>query len=246
MENEPSAVDKFLEGTQAKENNPFEKVLESPFEQEVETKEEEEREEKPTPFHKDPKVIRFIEKEIEKRTQQQGPQREEDKTDEFKDVMDAMVQAIGNDTPQKQAALQAYRNALERLDQKGATQAQQYIENIQQREQEADREAEEELDEAFENIENNYGVDFSRNTKLRSEFASFVEKIAPKDRNGDIVDYPDMESAWETFSEIKSANRQPSRNKEIANRGMARSAETTATPTKRVTFDDFDEMIAGK
>lgn len=244
MENEQSAVDMFLKGTE--ENNPFEKVLETPFNQEV-VPEEEVKEEKAIPFHKDPKVLKFIEKEITKRTENRKEEREEAKEeDEFKSVVDSFTAIIGNDTPEKRNALDSLSRALGNLDQRAAQKATQAIDAIQQREQEADREAEEELDEAFENIENNYNVDFDRNPKLRSEFASFVEKIAPKDRYGDIVDYPDMESAWETFSEIRSANKQPNRAKELANRGMQRSAEATTQPTKRITFDDFDEMIAGK
>jgi len=245
MDKENSAVADFLSGTENNES-PFKEEENDPFEQTV-AKEEVIEEEKPLPFYKDPKVQKYIEKQIEKRMPKEEPRAVPRETeDEFASVIDSFTAIIGNDTPEKVQALNSLSRALGNLDQRAAQKATEAIEQISQREAEADREAEDELESAFESIEENYDVDFSRNPKLRSEFATFVEKIAPKDRNGEVIDYPDMESAWETFSEIKSANRTPSRAKELASRGMARSSATEATaPTKRLTFDDFDNILSG-
>lgn len=246
MDKDQSAVSQFLENNE--EQNLFEKDSENPFEtQEVVEPKEEVVEEKPLPFNRDPKVMKFIEKEISKRMTREEPAPVSHETeDEFKSVVDSFTAIIGNDTPEKVNALNSLQRALGNLDQRAAQKATEAIEAISQREEEADREAEDELESAFESIEENYDVDFSRNPKLRSEFATFVEKIAPKDRNGEVVDYPDMTSAWETFSEMRNANRTPSRAKELASRGMTRSSATEATaPTKRITFDDFDNLLSG-
>lgn len=243
MENEQSAVSKFLGETN---ENMFEQPKDNMFgEETIETKPEEKVEDnKPLPFHKDPKVLKFIEKEVAKRTERQEP-RETLKTeeDEFKDVIESFTAIIGNDTPEKVRALNDLQKALNSSSQKAASLAEQKILEIKNREEEADRQAEEELDNAFDEIEETYDVDLSRNPKLRSEFVSFVEKIAPKNRDGEIVDYPDMNSAWETFSEIKKSTAQPSRAKELANRGLQRSAETTVKQEKNINWNAAEEYI---
>ena len=124
------------------------------------------------------------------------------------------------------------------------------LESRQNADVQADQEAEDELENAFENIEENFDVDITSNNpiakKTRQEFVSFVEKIAPKDRNGDIVDYPDMVQAFETFSEIKRSTQQPNRAKDLASRGMRNSAETTSGEIKgRSTFAEAEKYIEG-
>ena len=243
MENEQSAVSKFLGETN---ENMFEQPKDNMFGQEtIEPKQEEKVEdEKPLPFHKDPKVLKFIEKEVAKRTERQDTKETlKAEEDEFKDVIESFTAIIGNDTPEKVRALNDLQKALNGSSKKAAELAEQKINEIRNREDEADRKAEEELDNAFDEIEETYDVDLSKNPKLRSEFVSFVEKIAPKNRDGEIVDYPDMNSAWETFSEIKKSTAQPSRAKELANRGMQRSAETTVKQEKAVNWNAVDEYM---
>lgn len=244
-----SAVEQFLEGTENEQSNPFEQVIQNPFEAPIEPKKEkvEETEEKPVPFHKDPKVQKFIERELEKRlrTIEPAPRQETQTEDEFKEVVDSFATIIGNDTPEKQNALKALERSLKSFDERAVRHAEDRLAQIKREEEEADRQAEEELDNAFEAIEENFDVDLSssRSQKLRSEFVSFVEKIAPKDRNGEILDYPDMISAWETFSEIKKATSQPSRAKELANRSISRSSETVSAQPKRISWNDVDEFM---
>lgn len=246
-----SAVEEFLgELSGGQETNPFEENTEDPFAkpQAVETNEivEEVKEEKPLPFNKDPKVLKFIDKEIEKRMKdrvvEEKPTQQESQEDDY------YVRLIGNDTPEKVAMIREAMARDERLLQQAEERA---FNRLSEKEQEslmADQQAEEELENAFENIEEYYGVDITSNSgiakKTRQEFVSFVEKIAPKDRNGDIVDYPDMTSAWETFQEIKKSTATPSRAKELASRGMSRSAEATSTPATRPTWDAADEFIS--
>jgi hypothetical protein len=168
--------------------------------------------------------------------------------DEFKDVMDSLTLAIGNDTAEKVSALNAFKSALTGLDKRASEKAIAHLEEIKHRETEADKQAEEELNTAFENIEETYDVNFSTalGKKTRQEFATFIGRIAPKDREGNIEKYPDMNSAWETFSELKKSTATPSRAKELASRSMARSAETGAgivrTPNQSA-FQASDNFI---
>lgn len=249
MENEnKSAVEKFLEGTQQEESifGKEEKIFEQPKPE----AEEKEKEEKILPFHKDPKLDKYLakrEREIEARIMASIPRENnaQTKEDEFKDVIDSFTTVIGNDTPEKVNALNALAKSLKSFDDRAIRRAEEKIEEIQNRQSEVDRKAEEELDNAFENIEETFDVDLTsqKASKIRSDFVTFVERIAPKDRNGDIIDYPDMNSAWETFSEIQKSNTQPSRAKELASRSMSRSAETSTKPIEKVNWKKADEFL---
>lgn len=251
--NNDDAVKKFLDF--AEEDKTFDDDTENPFsdgdEPEV-VEEPEESKEKPLPFNKDPKVQKYLEKEMNKLREEFASQqtvREEPKNQDTTDVVSAFEAIIGNDTPEKVAALKSLERALGNVDQRASEKAIAKLDEIRLQESLADKEAEDELSEAFDSIEDTYGVDISSNTqsakKLRNDFVTYVERIAPKDRNGDIIAYPDMSSAWETFSEIKKATQIPSRAKELASRGTARSAEAVITePQKRVSFDMADDFIA--
>lgn len=254
---EKSAVSKFLEGTENGQENIFKNPTD-PFEiksgEPVEApKEEEAKEEKPLPFHKDPKIQRYLDKrerEMEERFKAAIPAREpaENQTqNEFTSVVESFTAIIGNDTPEKKAALKNLESALGRLDQRAAEKATEKLEQIRANErneyEKEEREAEETIENAFEKIEDTYGIDItsSRSQKLRTDFLTYVEKIAPKDSDGDIVAYPDMMSAWETFNERRPNT--PSRAKELASRSMSRSAETSSAPERRVDWNAVDNMM---
>lgn len=236
-------------------SDPLESKQDDPFghfeEDKQENVVEEVKDEKPLPFNKDPKVQKYVDKLVEKRFEERMAEFKptESKTEQRKEndeVVDALEAVIGNDTPEKRRAVQALRDRLDEGTRKITEWEQQ-----QHQAEIADKEAEEELETAFENIEEQFDVDITSNTatarKTRQEFVTFVEKIAPKDRNGDIVDYPDMISAFETFTDMKKATAQPSRAKELASRSMQRSAETSSEPNiprSRTPFASSDEFIA--
>ncbi len=252
MDKDKTALENFLgEIGNNEEVNPFDQEAENPFNEVVENEPDKPIEDdKPLPFNKDPKVQKYLdkrEKEIEARILA-SVKPIETKVPTVSTDDDFYVELIGNDTPEKLAMIKKYKAREQEIIAQAEERA---LSRTQEREEEAlraDQDAEQELENAFDFIEENYEVDITSNSplarKTRQEFVSFVEKIAPKDRQGDIIDYPDMPSAWEAFSELKKATTQPSRAKELANRGMARSAETPSTPQKRVTFSDADDYIA--
>lgn len=236
--------------------DPFENNEKDPFAEEAKQEEtpeieSEQKEEKRLPFSKDPKVQKYVQREVRRAIEGAKPtetQREIPKDDDTTSVVDAFTAIIGNDTPEKVAALKSLERALGSVDSRASQKAVEKLEEIRSKEREADREAEEELENAFDEIEESYGVDLTSGTaiskKTRSEFVTYVERIAPKDRYGDIREYPDMNAAWETFSELRKGNQTPSRAKELASRGMARSSDAQVTaPQKRVTFEDAENFI---
>lgn len=257
MDKNKSELDEFMAGLGGSSESPEEQKAEDPFNHLEEKVEEEtsveEKDEKPLPFNKDPKVQKFIEKEISKRMADFKPteSRQEEKK-ENDEVVESLIAVIGNDTPEKRRAVEALRDRLD----EGTRKITEW-ENQQQQSEIADKEAEEQLESAFGNIEEKFDVDIMSGkpdslkrgngfTYTRQEFVSFVEKIAPKDANGEIVDYPDMNSTWETFSDVKKSTATPSRAKELASRSMRRSAETSSEPVLKrggQAFRNSDEFI---
>ena len=242
---EKNEIDDFLGNVGNEEFNdttdPFatEETQEQPKEEEVKV------EEKPLPFHKDPKVLRFIEKEIAKR----APKSEEEtfKRDVTEDEDDYYVRLIGNDTPEKVAMIREARQRDERLLQQAEERAFNRLSKSQQEELEAERKAEEQLTNALDEIEETFNVDITSKDpvarKTRVDFMNFVEKIAPKNSRGEIIDYPDMNSAFETFQEMRKTTPNSNRAKDLASRSMARSGDTVAKPQERITFDNLDGIF---
>ena len=229
--NKGSVVDEFLgqvngEEKTIDETNPFANVT---VEQKEEVKVDEPEAEKPIAYHEDPKLRRYIEKEIAKATANLTPREETKFREDVKEdgFIKAFETIIGNDTPEKVNALRMLKDEVEGIRQEARS-----VKEELQAEKQADLDAERELAKGFENIEETFNVDFTQNKKLRSDFVEFIEKVAPKDEYGEIKDYPDFEQTFKLFQEI---NKKPQnvRNKELASRGTQRSsdASTTQMPT---------------
>lgn len=90
------------------------------------------------------------------------------------------------------------------------------------------------IEESLEEIEDTYNVDLSGSTEqskqTRNSFLTMVQKLSPKDSDGNIESYADFDSAWELFQERQQkAN---TRNKELASRGTVRSAANVEHKTQ--------------
>lgn len=250
MKNE---ADKFLNGLDdsSKEFDENTDPFAEEITPEVEEQEEVVAEEKALPFHKDPKVQRYVEKQIAKALEGKTVEKEFAR-ETGESVDDYYERLIGNDTPEKIAMIREAKLRDEKLLAQAEERAFSRLTQEQQREVESDRQAEEDLDNSLEEIEESFNVDLTSNSpvarKTRVDFMKFVEKLAPKDRNGEITEFPDMNAAFETFQSTRQAA--PStRAKDLAARGVARSGEVSSKPQERVTFDNMDgffDRLLGK
>lgn len=242
--NEKDAVSSFLGENEVKPDIFNEETVED---QGV-TTETEEKEEKALPFHRDPKVQRYVEKQIEKALKGK-PQSVENQfrrdVDEI-NLPDSFIQLIGNDTEEKRKVLKDMSAYLSSLPEKAK---EEFLKEQKQAERariDADEKAQEELDNYFEEIEETYGVDLSSNTtsakQTKAQFIEYVRKIAPKDANGEVSAFPDMLGAFEDFQE-KNKRPTATRAKELANRGLARSGDTTATAPTGRSWKDVDRFL---
>lgn len=250
------AINKFLGEFGEDNKNGFETEAENPFETTEQVTPTEEPVEEPKTrrnlsYSEDPKVQKYVKKEISKALEEYQktlPKQEVAQNEDIPSVVAAFTSIIGNDTPEKVAALSSLEKALNNVDNRASQIAVKKIEEIQSQQTLEDEQAEEEVSDALDEIETKFDVDITSSNKSaiakRVDFLKYVEKIAPKDKDGNITAYPDMVSAYETFEELQKSKQTPSRSKELASRSMARSSETTVSPQRRPTWDAADEFIA--
>ena len=93
--------------------------------------------------------------------------------------------------------------------------------------------AEETIDTQLEAIEDAYGIDITSNTaqatKARTQFLSLVERLSPKDDEGNITEFADFQTAYELYQDKYADKVDNSRQKEIASRSMTRSSSSAST-----------------
>lgn len=250
MDKNKSAIDSFLGkfGNEKEIEDPFEKDGEpDPFAAEPteETEEVVEKKEKPPKFNEDPKVQKYVSKEIAKAIdayreglpkEQKADVRDEDTTS----VVDAFSAIIGNDTPEKIAALKALEKALSNVDQRAAQKSIERLEQLQQQATLEDQQAQQELEDGFDAVEEHYDMTFTK--AKRAAFAAYCERIAPKDAQGNVRDYPDFINAYEDFAERERRTQPADRSKQIASRSMARNTEVTE-PERKMTTEEFMESL---
>jgi len=190
------------------------------------------------PFHKNPRIRRFIEKEVAKATKNLSTkdadalEQKASDSETGEDFVTAFEQVMGNDTPEKVHALKMLRQGLKSLEEKATAGVRQM-----EADRRAEAEAEKELADGLELIEENFDVDITSNDpkarKLKGEFMEFVERIAPKDKFGNVKDYPDFETSFELFKERIAKPRSNDKAKELAARGLSRQGDASQIPVPR-------------
>ena len=83
----------------------------------------------------------------------------------------------------------------------------------------------------FDKIEDAYDVDLEGDAETRGQFVDFIARLSPKDEEGNIKDYPDIEEAWDTFQATKQAPNNARRD-EVASRSMVKSGSGLAQSKK--------------
>lgn len=109
-------------------------------------------------------------------------------------------------------------------------------------EKQAEVQAQEEVSDALDTIEETFNIDLTKNVALRNGFLDFVGKISPKDRNGDVIAYPDFIEAFRTFKELHK-NPSNDRAKELANKSISNNTTINSTPKNINSFDELDNWL---
>jgi len=144
------------------------------------------------------------------------------------DFLKGIDQIYGNDTPEKVAATELLKKAL--LGAKDAAKRESFEESELRRTKESQAVAQEEtrLEQILEDLEDEHNIDLTSDNSTRKGFLTLLERVSPKDKEGNIIEYADPETVYELFE--KSKEKTTNRAKELASRSMTRSG--TSQPSK--------------
>lgn len=141
----------------------------------------------------------------------------------------------GTDTPEALAATQLLQKAIKSAEDRAAERALEAFREEQRQASQAVAHEEQNLDDMIEELEDEYGVAIDAQTQ--KGFFTLLEKLSPKDREGNILEYADHHAVWEELQSRKApAN---TRAKDLASRSMVRNG----APTNTSVTDDATERF---
>ncbi len=157
-----------------------------------------------------------------------------DKVSKYENVMSSeaderLTQIFGDDTPEKKALSKLFTDILKENKEVAKREALEAFESKADQEKKAVESESKKIDDEIDYLEETYGVDLTSDSsgakKLRNSLIDMVEKLSPKDKDGNIIDYADFDA---TFQLIQ-AKPDPSRNKELGSRTMQNSKATDSS-----------------
>lgn len=140
---------------------------------------------------------------------------------EESDYLKTVESIYGNATPEAQLATDLLKKAIVGARDDAKRAAIEEWRSERQREQEEMQKAEGQLDAIVEELEDTYDVTLTP-TQEKSYF-QLLQKMSPKDRSGNVIEYADPHAVWEIFQEKITAKRTDSRAKDLSARSMVNS-----------------------
>ncbi len=229
----PNEQEEFLKSLEPKENqaDPFAQPTEAPTEEKKEEEQEPTEEEKFNRRERRLQAKLQAEREssialaarLEALSEAQKARTESAPAEYLKSV----ERIYGTGSPEATEATELLKTALSGVETRATERALEMFREEQKRAEEAVSKEEKTLDGMLEEIEDETGQTLDAQTK--KGFFSLLEKLSPKDSDGNIVAFADHHAVWEELQ----ARKQPKENraKELAARSMAR---TGASPTSTV------------
>lgn len=132
----------------------------------------------------------------------------------------------GVDTPEAREASEILKNEILRAKQEAVQEALRAIEERENQANAAVKEAEEQLEGMIDDIEDTFNVDLTspEADELRTNFYKLLERVSPKDRDGNILYYADHFAVWEDL-QARLQTKADNTAKTLSSRSM-----TTGTP----------------
>lgn len=157
-------------------------------------------------------------------------------TTEEADYLKRVEKIYGNATPEAIEATNLLKEALQGVLKTAKTESREEMKAEMDSESKAEKEEERNLDNILDKVEDEHGIDMS-NDEQRTGFLNLLQRLSPKDRDGNIIEYADPETTAEIFKSRQGSSN--SRAKELASRSMTRSGESQ--PSK-IQLDAIEEM----
>lgn len=140
---------------------------------------------------------------------------------ETSDYLASIKRIYGEDSPEAKEATSILASALESVEERATRKALELFEQKQEEEKKAVREEEERLESMIDEIEDTYGVNFT--PAMERGFFKLLERLSPKDENGEVRDYADPHAVWETY-QARLTKKEESPAKDLASRSMTGSS----------------------
>ena len=164
-------------------------------------------------------------------TQSQGSRSEQA---QFLDVAERIY---GNQTPELREATELLKSALMGAKDEAKKEALAEWQSLREGEQNAISSAEKRIDLMIESIEDERNIDLSEGPH-RTGFLKLLERMSPKDSNGNIIEYADHYAVWDVYqSQIKKPENPA---KEVAARTMTNG---TASGSSTLTNDTHERWL---
>lgn len=145
------------------------------------------------------------------------------KESEPADYLKRIEKIYGNATPEAQEATELLKEALEGVKLSAREEALAEYERRKNSEAEDVQKEEANLDNILDSVEDEYGIDMSGDDRVG--YLALLEKLSPKDSQGNIIEYADPDSTAELYLSRKEKSND--RAKELAGRSMTRSGAST-------------------
>lgn len=157
------------------------------------------------------------------------------KDSEPAEYLKAVERIYGTNSPEATEATELLKNALKGVEERATERALEKFREEQQQERDSVASEEKNLDEMVESIEDETGKTLDENTK--KGFFQLLEKLSPKDKDGNIIEYADHKAVWDELQ----ARRQPTSNraKDLA----ARSLSTGTSPKTGVAQESEERWL---
>ncbi len=128
----------------------------------------------------------------------------------------------GDSTPELREATELLKASVRGAKEEAKREALAEFQRIRQEEQQAVSKAEDRIESMLEELEDELNIDIS--DAHRTEYLKLMEKMSPKDSNGNIVEYADHHSVWEIYQERVNKAKAPNPAKDMAARAVTQSA----------------------
>lgn len=158
------------------------------------------------------------------------------------DTLDADLSRIyGTDTPQGQEATRILQKVLQKHTKDAEERAYERFIQARQEEEGERAEASQTIDTELESLEDDFNIDLTSNApaarKARTELLDLVEKLSPKDREGNIVEFADFGAAFELYQSRKSGEN--SRQKDLGSRSMVRGGSSGSSNLEKDARENY-------
>ncbi len=102
------------------------------------------------------------------------------------------------------------------------------------------------IESSLEDLEEEYGVDLTSNTpaakKARSEYLDLVQRLSPKDAEGNVTSYADFQATWDIYQSNRPVAPTDTRKKDLASRSISQGGDAPTAKQGYVAGMGTEEM----